>query len=219
MALIVTGIIIFVTAATIANILQSYLYFKYESHPLIYIALFLGCLGGGVLYAPQILLLVLNVSVFIIAILYILIIIFLARFWQPMQKLYGSQTVSPGYEGLINPKFYGQVVKVFEIVLQDISAWLIVSGLFMLPLSFIEVAVVFTAIVATLHVPSLWVFGKVYGSYFLILSTGLAFLVPFFYQIGTQGFIYLYALHLGGYVTMYIVMGCLGMRQKINTLY
>ncbi len=219
MPLIITGIVIFVTAATIANILQSYLKYRYETHSLIFIGIFLTCLAGGAFFVSQIALLLLNIPIFIIATLYIAIIISLVRFWQPMQKLYGSQTVPPEYVGLINPKPYGQVVKVFEIMLQDISAWLIVGGLFLLPLSFIEVAFVFTVIVAILHIPGLWIFGKVYGAYFLVTSTTLAFLVPFFYHTGTQGFIHLYALHLGGYVTMYILMGYLGMRQKLNTLY
>lgn len=64
-----------------------------------------------------------------------------------------------------------------------------------------------------LHLPGLWVFGRIYGWYFLIMSTALAFLVPLFYMLGIQGFLYLYALHLSGYVIMYILMGYLGMKR------
>lgn len=180
MLLIFTGIILFATAAIIANILQSYFNYRYESKPLIFIGIFLACLGTASIFVTQIPLLLLNFQIVIIAVLYIIIIILLARFWQPMQNLYGSHTVPAGYKGLIKPKLSGQFVKVFEIALQDTSAWLIVGGLFLLPLSFTEVAVVFTVIVTILHIPGVWVFGKVYGWYFLIMSTALAFYSPVF---------------------------------------
>jgi hypothetical protein len=216
MTLIMTGIALFVTAAVIANILQSYFKYRYETTPLIFIAIFLTPLGIASLFITQVSLLLLHFQIVIIAVLYITTIILLARFWQPMQNLYGSHTVPAGYKGLIKPKLSGQVVKMFEVALQDTSAWLIVGGLFLLPLSFIEVAVIFTVIVTILHVPGLWVFGKVYGGYFLIMSTALAFLVPLFYTIGLQGFLYLFALHLGGYVIMYMLMGYWGKNNVIK---
>lgn len=139
MLLIFTGIILFAIAAILANILQSNFNYRYESKPLIFIGTFLACLGTASFFVTQIPLLLLNFQIVIIAVLYIATIILLARFWQPMQSLYGSHTVPVGYKGLIKPKLSGQFVKVFEIALQDISAWLIVGGLFLLQFSFIEV--------------------------------------------------------------------------------
>lgn len=131
MPLIIASIFLFISAAVIANILQSILKYRYESKPLIFIALFLVCIGSVSFFVNIVPTLLLQLPVLLIALMYIIIIICLAKYGQSMQSLYGAKSVSDGYEGLIRPKLQGQVVKVFEIVLQDISAWLIVGGLFL----------------------------------------------------------------------------------------
>jgi hypothetical protein len=213
---LITGVGLFVSAAIIANYFQTFLKYSYESKPVIFLSLFCTSLIGAWFIIPEILSLLQNVYILITAIVYIVTILFLVQYWKPMQKLYCAHTVPVEYGGIIQPKPAGQIVKTVEIILQDVSAWLIVGGLLALFSSFNDVVLIFTIIVFLLHVPGLWLFGRVYGSYFLVMSTALAFLVPFLYLLGTVGFLYLYALHLSGYILMYILMGTLG-KSKIKT--
>lgn len=207
---LVVGITLFCVTAIIANILQSCFRYRYESNPFIFLGLFSLGLIAVSLYVPEMARLIANMYVLLVASLYVFVIICLVYYWRPMQNLYAANYVPVAYEGLIKPKPIGQIVKAVEIVLQDVAAWLIVGGLLTLSISFLETTLIFTAIVMTLHIPGIWVFGKIYGWYFLILSTILAFLVPLLYVVGPQGFIYVLALHLSGYVFMYIMMGCWG---------
>lgn len=204
------GIVLFVSAALIANILQSIFRYSYTACPVLFVGLFGVFLYGAlwtVGYVPPFILLV---GVIAVAISYIVMIQYLVLYWKPMKKLFGSDTVPVVYSGIIAPQLTGQVVKVGEVVLQDVAAWLIVGGLFMLVDSIPTVTSIFTIIVFLLHIPGVWVFGKVYGVYFLVMSTALAFLVPLLYQVDTFGFLYFYALHLAGYVFMYMLMGLIG---------
>jgi len=212
---LIIGIALFVSAALIATLLQMRYRYNYAKNPIVFVCLFLVCIGGTfwfLNYLPPVLLVV---SVGLIASLYVAGIPLFAKFWKPMQCLYGAETIPLAYrEGIIRPGLTEQIVKVTEIALQDMAAWLIVGGLLTISHSILYSMLLFTGIVFALHIPGLWMFGRVYGMYFLVLVTAVAFLVPLLYQVDTLGFLYVYSLHLGGYVAMYIFMGLLGKRSR-----
>jgi hypothetical protein len=211
---LILGIVLFLLASSLATMLQTRLLYSYAKHPFLFAGLFVAFLSGTLWsldYMPAPLLVS---GLVVLALVYIGTISLLVKYWRPMNNLYGVDTVPPAYQGLIQPECSGQVVKVFELVLQDTAAWLIVGGLLSLSHSLLLAAVLFTGIVFLLHIPGLWLFGRVYGAYFLVLVTLVAFLVPLLYQIDQYGFLYLYTLHIGGYITMYLLMGSLGSIQK-----
>jgi len=128
-----------------------------------------------------------------------------------IEYMFGGATIPKPYrDEIIRPKLNGDIVKVAEIILQDVAAWLTSIGLFLVFHNLLLVLVTFTAIVFFLHLPGLWIFGKVYGIYFLVTSTLLAFSVPLLLPFGSIGFICLVSLHLTAYILMYILMGYFG---------
>ena len=215
---LITGIMLFTSAALVATSLQVRYRLSYAKNPLLFLSLFLVCISVScwtLNYVPSLLLMT---SLIFLASMYVFGMLLLANFWKPMQRLYGAGTVPAAYQEIIHPKLSGQVVKVVEIALQDMSAWLIVGGLFTISHSVFYSMLVFTTIVFLLHIPGLWMFGRVYGTYFLVLVTMVALCVPLLYQASEVGFVYLYALHLCGYIAMYLFMALLGScyKQKIN---
>lgn len=210
---LIIGIVLFVSAALIATLLQMRYQYNYAKNPIVFICLFLFCIGGSFWFLNYFPPLFFVVSVGCIASLYAAGIPLLAKFWKPMQRLYGAETIPPAYrQGIIHPGLTEQTVKVTEVALQDMATWLIVGGLLAVSHSVYSTMLLFTGIVFVLHIPGLWMFGRVYGMYFLLLVTAVAFLVPSLYQINGVGFLYLYMMHLGGYILMYLFMGLLGKR-------
>jgi hypothetical protein len=214
MELVIAGLGLFLSAALTATLLQVRFQYNYAKNPIAFISLFLVCIVGSfwfLNYFPPVFLVV---SIGCVAGLYVAGIPLLAKFWKPMQHLCGAETVPLAYrQGLIRPGLTEQLVKVTEIALQDMAAWIIVGGLIIVLNSVSFSMFVFAGIVFVLHIPGLWMFGRVYGMYFLVLSTVVAFIVPWLYQIEGLGFVYLYTMHLSGYVAMYIFMGFLGKRS------
>jgi hypothetical protein len=211
---LILGILLFLTASSLATFLQTRLGYSYTKHPVLFSGLFVAFLVGTLWsldYVPPPLL-VLGVS--LLAAAYIVTITLLTKYWSPMRNLYGASSVPAAYRSLIQPELSGQLVKVSELLLQDTAAWLIVGGLLAVSHGMFVTALLFTGIVFILHIPGLWLFGWVYGSYFLILVTLVACLVPLLYQIDEYGFLYLYSLHLSGYVILYLVMGLLGSQTQ-----
>ena len=207
---LIIGIILFLSASLVATLLQMRYQYSYTKNPVLFVSLFLICIGGACLFLKYIPPLSLIAGLIGIASMYVFGIPLLAKCWKPMQYLYGAETEPAAYQGIIHPEFSGQIVKVCEVALQDMAAWLIVGGLLAVSQSLFDTMLLFTSIVFVLHVPGLWMFGRVYGTYFLVLVTAVAFLVPLLYLVDTVGFVYLYAMHLSGYVSMYISMGLLG---------
>ena len=114
------------------------------------------------------------------------------------------QTVPSAYRDITCLSWRGAVPKTLEVLIQDMSAWLIVGGLFILFDSLLVVIALFSVAVFLLHVPGLHLFGSVYGGYFLVVATMMSVVVPLVYTFGQVGFLLTYAIHLLGYIVMYI---------------
>lgn len=210
---LIVGIVLFLAAFIAATVLQMHYKYRYSKNSVLFVTVFLFCIGGASWFLNFVPSITLITSLVFMASLYVVCIQLLVLFWKPMRNLYGAETIPNAYQDIIDATFAGQVVKVCEIALQDMAAWLIVGGLLATTHSLVYSMILFTSIVFILHVPGLWMFGQVYGSYFLILVSTVAFLVPLFYRIDRIGFIYLYALHLSGYIALYFFMGFLGKRS------
>lgn len=209
MELLISGFGLFVLAAAVANTLQVRYKFTYERNSILFICLYLFFLGGMAWYwqyLPD--LFIVSVIIFL-ATFYCVTVSLLKKYWSSMQSLYGASTVPDAYYGLTHPRLRAQVVKVTEILLQDIAAWLIIAGLvvFLMP---VLTYLTFTIIVLIMHLPAPRLFGKVFGAYFLVVSVGLSAIVPFLFSLGETGFLLLYSLHLSGYVAMYVLFGTWG---------
>lgn len=211
---LVVGLTLFVMVAIIATILQVGVGYSYSRNPLLFSALYLVAIGlaaGVIGYSFDLPFLLVLIG---IAGIYIVTISGLVRYWSPMQQLHAAHTIPSTYQGMVAPKLTGQFTKVVEVTLQDSSAWLIASGLLIISGSLTVSVLLFTLISFVTHIPGLWLFGKVYGSYFLIMVTLCAFLVPFLVSYGAVGYTILYTIHLSGYVLMYLFFGYWGTRRR-----
>ena len=130
-----------------------------------------------------------------------------------VDKMYASETIPATYPDVITPTTTGSFVKFFEILMQDICAFLIVGSLLTALQSFALTVFVFTVIVFLFHLPSIKLFGFVYGSYFLGMSTLLAFCVPLLYWYGLLGLLFVLTLHVSMYAVMYIGAYYLGSKK------
>lgn len=210
---LLAGSSLFIIASITATILQNRSDWTYSKNPIRFSVLFLVLLSAVAFvfkYKPSI---SIAISITILALLYILLVRCMVSYWKPMNSLHAAASVPKPYVGLVKPEFSGQFVKVVELLLQDVAAWLIVTGLFSVFFELDMVVFIFTLIVFLLHIPAPKLFGKVYGTYFLILSTTLAFLVPLLYQYGEVGFTALYLTHISGYILMYLLFGWWGRKS------
>lgn len=215
---LLVGLILFLSAAAVVALLQIIFKISYEQKPFLFLTIFILLIIGAVYVMEFGFIHEILIGAILLAALYAGSIIGLVRYWKPMKNLYGADTVPTRYLGIVSPKPAGQFPKVIEVVLQDLSAWLIVGGLLTLTNSLSFTIIIFAAIVFILHIPGVWEFGKVYGNYFLILSTALSCIVPLFYLIGPLWFLAVYAIHLSGYIVMYLLMGFLGRKElKLRT--
>ena len=150
----------------------------------------------------------------LVGLTYVALMSLLRRF-NFLTSLFGADTLPEIDKGIVTPHMSGDIIKVIEVFLQDVSAWLSVLGLLYIFHNVYAVVVIFTLVVFLFHLPGVYIFGKVYGTYFLVTSTLLAFIVPLFVQLGTHFFMYVFVIHLCVYLLMYVVMGYLGNQKTI----
>lgn len=184
----------------------------YDSNPFLYFLLFTGLIIGTQSLYP-ILTLEMSIWVFCIGLIYVCVMAVLRKSGC-IRIMFGADTLPLVHKGIATPTLPGDSVKVVEVLLQDIAAWLTVLGLLIYFDNLYFVIVVFTLVSCLLHIPGLFMFGKVYGSFFLISATFLAFTVPLFMSLGTDGLLYVFGLHLTTYISMYVIMGLFGNRTK-----
>lgn len=101
------------------------------------------------------------------------------------------------------PTVSGQVVKVTEICFQQLCALLVLSGMIVLGVGLVAMTVMFTLLVFIVHVPSFWLFGRLFGGFFVWSSTSLAMVYPSLLMYTASGFIYMLIVHVGVYVLWY----------------
>lgn len=124
------------------------------------------------------------------------------------------------------PKEYGAMlyvsaqngwVKVWEILMQQMMAYMIVVGLQMLHLPLVLISGLFALIVWLLHVPGLRLFGPVFGNFFLWASTLVSCLYPFVIQHSAWGWGCMIIIHVSAYILWYTWVWY-GMRQHQKQL-
>jgi len=202
------GIGLFVSAVIIVTTVKSFFKITYDTHPYIYAGLFTSLLVL-VHFSYPIFSEKFAVGFLILGLIYCSVMS-LFRVSGHINKMFGTNTLPLVHSGIAKPTIQGDVVKVIEVLLQGMSAWLTVIGLSLLFGEMYLVILAFSLVVLFLHVPGLFMFRKVYGMYFLLTSTALAFTVPLFLQLGEIGFLYVFGIHLYVYLLMYLFMGKLG---------
>lgn len=201
MSQIITGILLFLSVGGLVNIYKQKTNHSYSSHPGLFTLWYAVWVSGCILWLPF------PVSVVsIVGVLGAFYLVFL-MLWKRLTggKLNYIETIPTAFKEMGEPRTLSAVPKVFEIFIQDLAAWLIVGALFIFFTHWWIVAIVFSLVVFSLHVPGINMFGPVYGSYFLFMSTIFACIVPFVYPIGYAGFCIVYGLHLLSYMIMYLV--------------
>lgn len=208
---IILGLSLFIVAVIITTTIKNIFKITYPTHPFIFCSLFV-----GLMIIIQVIHQVFNVTIVIFSIIIGLVYVGCMSFVRSsglLKNVFGSSSLPEVHKEIAHPKLTGDVVKVFEVLLQDMSAWLTVFGLFSIVSDMYTVMILFTSLVFLLHLPGLRIFGKVYGTYFLLSSTLLAFSVPVLFSLDTIGFLVVFSLHLSCYVVMYVLLGFLGGRQ------
>lgn len=121
------------------------------------------------------------------------------------EYIYGLHTVPTEYRSIVTVNPVADTTKLCEILFQDVVVLVLVLSLNSLfENTFIALAI-FTCIVFAVHVPAVKFFGKIFGTYWLLLSTLLAPLA--FYLSGFQyGLYYLFMLHASINLLLYIVI-------------
>ena len=94
-------------------------------------------------------------------------------------------------------------VKVWEILIQQLVAYLVVTGLLLFEFPLWLCAIVFASIVCLVHYPGLRLFGSVFGKFFLWASTIISFFYPFLMQYPEYGWGIMVVIHTTAYVIWY----------------
>jgi len=119
-----------------------------------------------------------------------------------VEDTYGLETIPVPNRSIAQVEPKGGIVKLVEIFFQDVVAFTIVATLVIHTDGGILAITIFTLIVLAIHVPAIKYFGKVYGTYFLVMSTILAPLAFYLLQFD-QGLYYLFAFHASMYIVLY----------------
>ena len=90
-------------------------------------------------------------------------------------KMFG---VPPGRDGMMEKNLSHGLVKMAEIVFQQLCALVVIKGIFQFGLGVVATAVMFATVVCIVHLPSWRLFGPWFGRFFLYSSTGLALVYP-----------------------------------------
>jgi len=209
------GIGLFVTTVILVTGIKKFYSVTYDSNPFVYIVLFVSLIAGTQLLYPVVTL-EHSFWLFCIGLAYVFVML-IFRYSGYIRSMYEAGTLPLVHRGIAKPTLVGDIVKVIEVLLQDIAAWLTVLGLLLLFDNRHLVIGIFTLLAFLLHVPGITMFGRVYGLYFLCLATLLAFTVPVFMMFGEIGFLYVFVLHLTTYLLMYLIMGYFGKKHFQQT--
>ncbi len=126
-------------------------------------------------------------------------------------------TIPDEYRSIIELNPLADTTKLFEIFFQDVVVFVLVLSL----ISYFEnnyvPLIIFTLVVFTVHIPGIKLFGRIFGTYWLVLSTVLAPLA--FYLISFQyGLYYLFMLHASINLLLYVVIYILTKSKIYKTI-
>jgi len=138
---------------------------------------------------------------------------FLRGYSWTFHEYFRAETLPVAYRDLFQPRLSGITVKTSEIFFQDVIALVLVLALFN-QFSLLVTSTIFVCLVALLHIPGLWLYGRIYGGMFLFYSTILAATVPWLLTTPLLGFVLIFSLHLLMYPVMMGVMYLMGRCYK-----
>ena len=96
------------------------------------------------------------------------------------------------------------LVKVIEIVFQQLCALLILVGLFQISsFSLSAIMILFALVVMGVHLPSPKFFGWFYGGFFLVVATFIALGIPWLYVVLPYAFYIVTVIHIMTYWVLY----------------
>jgi hypothetical protein len=208
MPAIIYGVRLFVTSLGGANVAQSFSVWRYHTHPHIFSAWYLFFIYGALVFLawPFSSLLVL---VMVIEWVVYIGSIYLLNQTRWFDRMFKVDSLPEAFKDVAHPVVMTAAVKVLEVALQDMIAIVIAQGLLEYTGSLFISSLLFTSIVFLVHVPSLWLYGRWYGSYFLFLASLLASSVVFLVAYSATGFAIIVGIHLSCYFALYLISGLL----------
>lgn len=147
-----------------------------------------------------------RIYISILVSLLVCIYLLLSIYWSYLDKeqIPGYETIPASAKAVAALHPRREVVKLSEIFFQDVVAVAVIQQLFMYEYPTIISALVFTAVVAFVHLPSIKMFGRYYGSFFLYGSILLAPLALYLVDTyGANGLFVLFSLHVSSYIVWY----------------
>ena len=202
MSSVFLAVIAFATLGGIANYLQISQGRTYVRNWPLFLTLFI--LGiVAVLWATEVYTsgFFINQTGIVIAILTVVSFLAFERWWgrtRSASDMYRPDTLPEAFHHMLIPKPSASIVKVVEVFFQDVVALVIVLGL----LTTYDVwlaGLLFALLVFALHVPGPGLYGRVYGTVLLALSTAMALIVPYVISTYPFGFYLIFAIHLAAY--------------------
>jgi hypothetical protein len=204
MPAIIYGIRLFAVSLGGANVSQSVFSWRYHSHPHIFAPWYLVALYGALVYLAWPFSLTLALIMAGQGLAYV-IAIYILNHASWFDVMYKVDSLPVAFKDVAHPTVRTAIVKILEVALQDMIAIIIVQGLLEYTGSFYLAALLFSVVVFLVHVPSIWLYGRFYGGYFLLLSTLLASSVVLLVSYSAMGFAGVIAIHLISYLALYIV--------------
>jgi DNA-binding cell septation regulator SpoVG len=216
MPAIIYGIRLFVMSLGGANTAQSLLSWRYHTHPHIFSGWYCIFIYSALLFLawPYSNLLV---GVMIIEWLVYVSCIYILNRAGWFNVMFKVDSLPAAFKDVAHPIVTTAIVKVLEVILQDMIAIVIAQGLLQYTGSLLMSSLIFTTIVFLVHVPSIWLYGVWYGTYFLLLASILASSVVFLVAYSATGFVIIVGIHLVCYLALYLLSGFLA-RVTATTL-
>lgn len=124
--------------------------------------------------------------------------------------LFGHNTIPPEYQYLAAPSVTASVAKLAEIIFQNVLVFSLLTPALQSGMAPLMVSVWFTAVALLVHVPALWLYGRVFAGFFLGLIALLAPLFPFIILSSSSALALLFAIHVLMYPLRLMVLFVLG---------
>lgn len=127
--------------------------------------------------------------------------------------MYGVETIPPDHQVILKLNPLADTTKLIEIFFQDVVTLAIVVTLSQSEADINIAIFILTTIVFIVHIPAIEFFGKIFGTFWLIVSTALAPLAYYLLSF-ESGLYYLFILHVSTYFCLHAVIYIL---SKIKT--
>ena len=127
--------------------------------------------------------------------------------WRTLRNehIYGINTIPAENRSIVTIDPVADLTKLFEILFQDVVVFAIVLSLTSFFANIYTPLILFTLIVSVVHLPGVALFGRIFGTYWLVCSTILAPLAFYFVSI-EFGLYYLFILHTSITLLLYVVI-------------